>query len=99
MSSPYANMAAAWRNPLPTAIIRAAERIKHVNAVKHLRNMALFEMRRLSVTADPSALIEATKVFHTLMIRLNDDIKQPWLTHEVARKGFGGGIRRAEQEA
>lgn len=95
--SPYANMAAPWRSPLPSSVVTAAKRIMHVNAVKHLRNMALFEMRRLCADAGTASISKVTDDFNTLMIRLNDDIKQPWMTHEVSRVGFGGGIRRSVQ--
>ena len=75
------------------------ERMVTIKRVVHMRNMALFEMRRMGANMSVEQMKPAIAKFHSIMIRLNDDIKQPWLTHEIARKGFGGGIRRAEQEA
>lgn len=95
--SPYANMAAAWRTPLQPSVVLAAKRIIHINAVKRLRNMALFEVRRLCANAGTTSIAKAVEDFNTLMIRINDDIKEPWMTHEVSRVGFGGGIRRSAQ--
>lgn len=101
--NPYKNALAQMNSAfgpalLPSETLQAARRITHINAVKHLRNMALFEVRRFCANAGTTSVAKAVDGFNALMIRLNDDIKQPWLTHEISRVGFGGGIRKSEVE-
>lgn len=70
------------------------KRLAHVNRMKALRNVALFEARKATHGKGQDESRAVWEHFHHAMVRLHDDIKQPWMTREVSAKGFGGGIRR-----